>query len=70
MKYKRKPLPIADGALLIELLEQEVSAGNASLIAANLPTLKRYVKLYQDRIYLNNIGSRVKFCHGFICEWE
>jgi hypothetical protein len=50
-KYKRKPLPIADGTAFIEVLEQGVAEGNADLIAANLPKLKEYVQLYQDRIF-------------------
>jgi len=51
MKYKRKPLPIADGVAFLKTLEQGVAEGDADLIAANLPKLKRYISMYQDRIY-------------------
>jgi hypothetical protein len=51
MKYKRKPLPIADGTAFLKTLEQAVEEGDADLIAANLPKLKRYISMYQDRIY-------------------
>jgi len=51
MKYKRKPLPIADGVAFLKTLEQAVSEGNADMIAANLPKLKEYISMYQERIY-------------------
>jgi hypothetical protein len=51
MKYKRKSLPIADGTAFLKTLEQAVEDGNPDLIAANLPKLKRYIRMYQDRIY-------------------
>ena len=50
-KHKRKPLPIADGTAFIETLEQAVEDGNADLISANLPKLKDYVTMYQNRIF-------------------
>ena len=60
-KYKRKPLPIADGTAFIEMLEQAVEDGNPDLIAANLPTLKRYVSMYQARIFqLSQIQFRAR----------
>ena len=51
MKYKRKPLPIADGTAFIETLEQGVAEGNPDFIAANLPKLKRCISMHQDRIH-------------------
>ena len=47
MKYKRKPLPIADGFAFTQTLEQGVTEGNADLIAANIPKLKEYISMRQ-----------------------
>jgi len=42
---------LQDGTAFIETLEQAVADGNADLISENLPKLKRYISMYQDRIY-------------------
>ena len=51
MKYKRKPLPIADGTAFIKTMEQAVAEGNPDFIAANLPKLREYIRMYQDRVH-------------------
>jgi hypothetical protein len=50
-KNKRKPLPTGDGMAFIETLEQAITDGDADLISANLPKLKRFISMYQDRIF-------------------
>ncbi len=61
MKYKKTPLPIADGVAFIETLEQAVKDGNPDLIAANLPKLKRYISMFQDRNFqLSEIQQRAR----------
>ena len=48
--HKRKPLPLGDGVEFIRKLERAVEDGNPDLISTNLPKLKHYTKLYQDRM--------------------
>ena len=51
-KHKRKPLPTGDGVAFIETLERAVVEGDADFVSANMPKLKRFVKMYMDRVHL------------------
>ena len=50
-KHKRKPLPVMDGVPFLETCEQAIVDGNAGFISANLAKVRRFVVMYQNRIY-------------------
>ena len=60
-KNKRKPLPVLDGVAFLQTCEQMLADGNADYVSLSLPKLKKYVRMYQNRIHqLEEIQSRAR----------